>query len=91
MLNAYPVKQRDEEERHDDHEPVERVPPLRPLVEVDQGLEERDQAEHQGVELDQAPVPSQGLVWKETGAITISQHSIYTFTKYFEAPQNKQN
>ena len=42
--------------------PVHRVPPLWPLIEVNDSLEEGEEAEHKAVQLDQAPVPSKGLI-----------------------------
>ena len=41
---------------------MECVATLGPLVEMEQGLEEGDGAEDEAEELDQAPVPAQGLV-----------------------------
>ncbi len=42
--------------------PVQRVPPLGPLVEVDAGLEEGGGAEEEAPQLDEAPVPAERLL-----------------------------
>ena len=71
-----PVEDRGDVVGEGDHEPVDGVPPLGPLVEVDARLEQGQEAKDQAVDLDQAPVPPGRLVWNRLRSIVAqSQHA----------------
>lgn len=65
-----------DEEREEEEEFVQRVPPFGPFVKVNGRLQERNGAENDTVELDQPPIPPQRLLGEEGGVDAVLQEGL---------------